>query len=197
MFAVAVVVHHQQGVYGQTADERQYQHVHIQRVGLYVVGAADGHEAEEDQHQHIAPAQIGEQRGVEKGKQDTYYSQHHQFPASVGQLSPDDEEQCQSCQARQQQCAADAKFHGSRSNPAFGASTWRTQTIFTVGAFLKVEKVIDEICGNLHAAGEEGAQQGGQGLELSVAESQGTTQQYGDDGSRQGLGTGGEKPGIR
>ena len=115
----------------------------------------------------------------------------------MGQLSPDDEEQCQSCQARQQQCAADAKFHGSRSNPAFGASTWRTQTIFTVGAFLKVEKVIDEICGNLHAAGEEGAQQGGQGLELPIAESQGTTQQYGDDGSRQGLGTGGEKPGIR
>ena len=60
----------------------------------------------------------------------------------------------------------------------------------------EVEKVIDEISGNLHAAGEEGAQQGGQGLELPIAESQGTTQQYGDDGSRQGLGTGGEKPGT-
>jgi len=64
----------------------------------------------------------------------------------------------------------------------------------TVGPFLEVEEVVDKVGGNLHAAGKEGAQQGGCGLELSVAEGKGTAQQYRDDGSRQRLGAGGEKP---
>ena len=63
-----------------------------------------------------------------------------------------------------------------------------------VGPFLEVEEVVDKVGGNLHAAGKEGAQQGGCGLELSVAEGKGTAQQYRDDGSRQRLGAGGEKP---
>ena len=69
LLAVAIVVHHQQGVYGEATDERQHHHIHIQRIGLHVVGAAYGHEAEEHQHQYVAPAPIGEQRGIEESKQ--------------------------------------------------------------------------------------------------------------------------------
>ena len=76
-----------------------------------------------------------------------------------------------------------------------GAGALRPQPVFpTVGPFLEVEEVVDKVGGNLHAAGKEGAQQGGCGLELSVAEGKGTAQQYRDDGSRQRLGAGGEKP---
>ena len=195
LLAVAIVVHHQQGVYGEATDERQHHHIHIQRIGLHVVGAAYGHEAEEHQHQYVAPAPIGEQRGIEESKQYAYHAQHHQFPASVGQLPPNGEQHCQPCQARQCQCDADAGFHGCRRNPTFGAGALRPQPVFpTVGPFLEVEEVVDKVGGNLHAAGKEGAQQGGCGLELSVAEGKGTAQQYRDDGSRQRLGAGGEKP---
>ena len=179
LLAVAIVVHHQQGVYGEATDERQHHHIHIQRIGLHVVGAAYGHEAEEHQHQYVAPAPIGEQRGIEESKQYAHHAQHHQFPASVGQLPPDGEQHCQPCQARQCQCDADAGFHGCRRNPTFGAGALRPQPVFpTVGPFLEVEEVVDKVGGNLHAAGKEGAQQGGCGLELSVAEGKGTAQQY-------------------
>ena len=51
-----------------------------------------------------------------------------------------------------------------------------------------------EVGGNLHEAGKKGTQQGRYFLKTPVAESKCATQQHGDEGSGQGLGTGGKYP---
>lgn len=67
---VAVVVDNEQAVDDESAGQRGYDDQQRTGVELDVIGAADGYDTEEYQHQHVAQADVGEVGGVEEAEDD-------------------------------------------------------------------------------------------------------------------------------
>lgn len=66
--AVAIVVDDEQTVDDQSAGNGRYSDRRRDGMQLDIVGDADGDDAEEDQHEDVAQAQVGQVGGVEKAK---------------------------------------------------------------------------------------------------------------------------------
>ena len=65
--AVAVVIHHQQGVHYQCHGSGQHHCLPIERTAEHQIGAACGDVAEEEVDQHIAQTMVTAEGGVEEG----------------------------------------------------------------------------------------------------------------------------------
>ena len=109
----------------------------------------DRHKAKENKYQQIAPSKIGKMSSVKKTEKDTKGSDDEKFPLHVEQ------ENAQSHQTGKNCHDANAPLHGTRRNPTLRASPFRTETVFTVCTFPKIEIVIDEIGINLHQDGKK------------------------------------------
>ena len=90
LITIAIVVDNEQGVDGDAADEAQEEDAEVEREGLQVVGAAHGDEAEEEEHQQVAPAEVGEAGGVEEGEEDAEQAEGDELKAAIRHLLPGD-----------------------------------------------------------------------------------------------------------
>ena len=111
---------------------------------LDVVRDADGHEAEEDEHQHVAHAEIGQVGGVEEAEHDAEQTDEHHLQTAV----PD---QGQADEGSETGGQDDGALHGVEGYPALGAGSRGSETGFTVvGSVDIVKEVVDEVGVNLH-----------------------------------------------
>ena len=122
---------------------------------LHVIGATNGHQTEEHEHQHIAEALVREEGGIEEGEhhaQDTY--QNHLQSSVPRQRQSDD-----TGQARGQR---DGFLHRIERHPSLGTGPARTQSrLRIVGAVHEVVEVVDQVRVDLHGEREEQTQQPG------------------------------------
>lgn len=90
LFTIAIVVDDEQGVDGDAADQAQKEDADVERESLQVIGAAHGDEAEKEEHQQVAPAEIREAGGVEEGEEDAEQAEGDELKAAIRHLLPGD-----------------------------------------------------------------------------------------------------------
>ena len=152
--AVAVVVDNEQAVDDESAGQRGYDDQQRTGVQLDVIGAADGYDAEEDDHQHVAQADIGEVGGVEEAEDDAEQSDEQHFESAV-------EDEWQSDDAGGYGGGGNGALHGVDADPALCAGAlWPESGGGVVVASGVVEEVVDEVGVNLHDEGKEEAKDG-------------------------------------
>lgn len=197
LIAIAIVVDDEQSVDGYATDEAQQEDAKVEREGLQVIGAAHGDKAEEEEHQQVAPAKVGEAGGVEEGEEDAEQAEGDELKASIRHLLPADGQCYQPHKAGEDDGDGYAPTHGVRSDPALRTGSLRAETVVAVGAFEVVVEVVDEVGGHLHACREQDAAEGGGDVgEHALTEGPGEGQDDGDEGAGQRLGTRGQQPGL-
>ena len=193
---VAIVVHHQQRVDNQTT--RQSSHKALPRNGLppdgqgKKIGQADGHEAEEEQHQKVAHADIGEVGGIEEAEDHTQRSDGHHRPTA-------EEDEREPYGASQQRGEANGEAHGAGRHPPLCTSPLGAQSLLVVGAFLEIEIVVHEVGVNLHDEGKEQAEDGCRPRDVArgVGNGKRGSNHHGNGRPRERLGACGKKPSAR
>ena len=156
LVAVAVVVDHEEIVGRHSHSEACDDKGDVpSAIGHDVVGEDDGNESEEDEHQQVAPTEVGKACGVEEAEEDAEDTHDEEFPLRM------DEQDADAHKTGEHGHDADAPLHSTWSNPPLCTSAFGAETVFAVGAFAEVEIVVDEVGINLHEDGEEKAEEEG------------------------------------
>ena len=144
---VANIVHHQQRIDDQSAGNRQQQT--FGRHGLHrlwqdqIISHCDGHDAEKQQNEQISHSNVGKMGRVEEAEQHADRADRQHFPtAEENQRKADD--------AGQKSRDSDCPLHRPSRHPTLRTSAFRTQSLFVVGTFPKIEIIVDEIRVDLH-----------------------------------------------
>ena len=194
--AVAIVVDDEQTVDDQSAGNGRYSDRRRDGMQLDIVGDADGDDAEEEQHEDVAQAQVGQVGGVEKAKGYAADADQNHFKAA-------EDDKGQTYHTRHACGQGDGTLHGIERHPALGAGTQRTETGGAVVVAMGiVEEVVDEIGVDLHDQCKQQAQGCRQPVEdivaigLGIDMRQGATYHDGYGGTGEGLGTDCQQPGL-
>ena len=86
----------------------------------HIGGERHGNKTEEDKYQHVAQAEIREERGIEKGKEDTGRPYADHFPATV-------EDKRETGHTGKKRCDGHSCTHRRECYPAFRAGPLRPQ----------------------------------------------------------------------
>ena len=152
---IAVIVQDEQRINYQSAGyryENRFQTYSLHGFGHYeIVCAAYGYNAEEEQYQNIAHAQIAETGSIEKTEDYATDAYDNHFPTS-------EKNQRKPYGATQKGSEDDSPFHGSQCYPAFSAGTFRSQPGFVVITMFEVEIIIHQIAVYLHHPCKEQAE---------------------------------------
>ncbi len=192
--AVAEVVDQQQPIDDQPAGQRGPEHLPRDGVQLYVIGDADGHDAEEQQHQQVAQSEVAEVSGVEEAEHDAEQTDEYHLEAAI-------RNQRQAHDAGRAGGQGNGALHGVERHPPLGTGSARAQTgldvIVAVGV---VEEVVDEVGVHLHDKRKEEAEDGSHPAERSlhilggIDIGQCHTYHYRHSSARQRLRTGCQEP---
>ena len=204
---VANVVHHQQGVDHRAHAETEQERGERDFAREGEEGADDRHKAEKEEDEEVAHGAAAEVGGVEEGAGDARHACRQESDEEVQgrdrKGAQQDGRESEPREGGQRKHHHDAPRHGARRDPPLSASAFGAETIVAVGTAAEVDEVVDEVGGDLHERGEEGAEQCGdkgttvehdEDFTVRSDESQGGAGDHRNQGAGEGFGAGGQPP---